>query len=88
MRCRNSAIRMAAALAIGFLPAACSGGSNWDPTEALNFLNTKKPLPGDRKAVFPEGVPAADIDCLIDDGITGLGKIEDEAPETPPDAAA
>jgi hypothetical protein len=42
----------------------------------------------DRVERFPEGVPAADIDCLIDDGITGLGKIEDEAPETPPDAAA
>ena len=37
---------------------------------------------------FPEGAPAADVDCLIDDCITGLNKIEDEAPETPPDATA
>jgi hypothetical protein len=42
----------------------------------------------DRVERFPEGAPAADVDCLIDDCITGLNKIEDEAPETPPDAAA
>lgn len=33
---------------------ALSGCSSFDPTE---WFNTKKPLPGDRKAVFPEGVP-------------------------------
>ncbi len=31
-----------------------SGCSSFDPTE---WFNQKKPLPGDRKAVFPEGVP-------------------------------
>src|SRR3954463_12857652 len=36
----------------------CSGGlSNFDPTDLLDFLDTKKKLPGDRKPVFPDGVP-------------------------------
>ncbi len=33
---------------------ALSGCSSFDPSD---WFNTKKPLPGDRKAVFPEGVP-------------------------------
>jgi hypothetical protein len=43
------------------LPLAGCGGMvpDIDPTEwfAGDFFNTKKKLPGDRKAVFPEGVP-------------------------------
>ena len=31
--------------------------SNFDPTDLLDFLDTKKKLPGERKPVFPEGVP-------------------------------
>jgi hypothetical protein len=40
--------------------AGCGGGalgSNFDPSDLLDFLDTKKKLPGDRKPVFPEGVP-------------------------------
>jgi hypothetical protein len=39
--------------------AGCSGGgfSSFDPTDMLDWLDTKKKLPGDRKPVFPEGVP-------------------------------
>src|SRR3954447_15623681 len=38
--------------------AGCSSGlSNWDPTDLLDFLDTKKKLPGERKPVFPDGVP-------------------------------
>jgi hypothetical protein len=38
--------------------AGCSGGmSSFDPSDLLDFLDTKKKLPGERKAVFPEGVP-------------------------------
>ncbi|WP_274038000.1 hypothetical protein, partial [Escherichia coli] len=33
-----------------------SGGS-FDPSDLLDFLDTKKKLPGERKPVFPEGVP-------------------------------
>jgi hypothetical protein len=36
----------------------CAGGlGNFDPSDMLDFLDTKKKLPGDRKPVFPEGVP-------------------------------
>ena len=38
-------------LAAGPVLSACS---TFDPTE---WFSTKKPLPGERKAVFPEGVP-------------------------------
>ena len=31
--------------------------SSFDPSDLLDFLDTKKKLPGERKAVFPEGVP-------------------------------
>jgi hypothetical protein len=38
--------------------ANCSNGS-FDPTSALDdfFSGQKKPLPGDRKPLFPEGTP-------------------------------
>ena len=39
--------------------AGCSSGfgSGFDPSDLLDFLDTKKKLPGDRKPVFPDGVP-------------------------------
>jgi hypothetical protein len=38
--------------------AGCSDSlSNWDPTDMLDFLDTKKKIPGERKPVFPDGVP-------------------------------
>ena len=38
--------------------AGCGGGlANFDPTDMLDFLDTKKKLPGERKPVFPDGVP-------------------------------
>ena len=30
---------------------------SWDPSDLLDFLDTKKKLPGERKEVFPGGVP-------------------------------
>ena len=36
--------------------AGCSNG-NFDPTDMMDWFDTKKKLPGDRKPVFPEGVP-------------------------------
>src|SRR3954471_16368729 len=41
----------------GALAGCSSSISNWDPTDLLDFLDTKKKLPGERKPVFPEGVP-------------------------------
>ncbi len=42
--------------------AGCGGGglSSFDPTDMLDFLDTKKKLPGNRQPVFPEGVPGLD----------------------------
>src|ERR1700681_1641114 len=39
--------------------AGCGGGgmSSFNPSDLLDFLDTKKKLPGERKPVFPEGVP-------------------------------
>lgn len=52
---------LAAAFAVCF--AGVLGGCSsiptpsWDPTDLLDFLDTKKKAPGERKPVFPEGVP-------------------------------
>jgi len=51
---------IAAAVLIAFSGAlaGCSSGlSGFDPSDLLDFLDTKKKLPGDRKPVFPDGVP-------------------------------
>lgn len=47
------------ALAFAGLLGGCSSFSapSWDPTDLLDFLDTKKRAPGERKPVFPEGVP-------------------------------
>jgi hypothetical protein len=41
--------------------AGCSDSldklTSWDPTDYLDFLDTKKKIPGERKPVFPDGVP-------------------------------
>src|ERR1700709_1356177 len=51
-------IAAAVLLALSGALAGCSSGlSNWDPTDLLDFLDTKKKLPGERKPVFPGGVP-------------------------------
>ncbi|MCL2713752.1 MAG: hypothetical protein FWD68_03925 [Alphaproteobacteria bacterium] len=50
----------AAFVLIGFsalLGGCASGGGSFDPSDLLDFLDTKKKIPGDRKPVFPEGVP-------------------------------
>src|ERR1700754_3116986 len=44
---------------LGTLSSAVAGCStaNFDPSDLLDFLDTKKKLPGERKPVFPDGVP-------------------------------
>jgi hypothetical protein len=41
----------------GALGGCSSGFGSWDPTDLLDIFDTKKKLPGDRKPVFPDGVP-------------------------------
>lgn len=57
-------IRSTLAVLVLALPlAGCGGGmfgGGFDPTDMFNFLDNKKPLPGERRAVFPEGVPGVD----------------------------
>jgi hypothetical protein len=60
---KNRLLRLfagAALLGLGLALAGCSGDvSKFDPTDLLDgiFADQKKPLQGDRKALFPEGTP-------------------------------
>ena len=55
---RSTSRLMTAALLLAFstLVSGCAGGG-FDPSDLMDWLDTKKKLPGDRRAVFPEGVP-------------------------------
>ena len=59
MRLPQRLIAAAVLIALSGALAGCGGGgmSSFDPSDLLDFLDTKKKLPGDRKPVFPEGVP-------------------------------
>ncbi len=52
---------IAAAVLIAFsgVLVGCSSGfgSGFDPSDLLDWLDTKKKLPGKREPVFPDGVP-------------------------------
>lgn len=52
-------VSVAVVLALATLLSACSSGG-FDPSDLMDFIDTKKKLPGDRKAVFPEGVPGVE----------------------------
>src|ERR1041385_8958836 len=45
------------ALSCALTGCGSSFGGGFDPTDLLDWLDTKKKLPGERKPVFPEGVP-------------------------------
>jgi hypothetical protein len=53
--------RLIASLVLIALSGAVGGCStnfsSWDPSDMLDFLDSKKKLPGERKPVFPDGVP-------------------------------
>src|SRR5918995_4903229 len=58
MRRPQRLIATAVVIALSGVLAGCAGGmSSFDPSDLLDFLDTKKKLPGERKPVFPEGVP-------------------------------
>jgi hypothetical protein len=58
MRRSQRLIAAAVLIALTGALAGCSGGINsWDPSDMLDWLDTKKKLKGDRKPVFPDGVP-------------------------------
>jgi len=49
-----------AGLACGLSGCGGAAVNSFDPTDWLDFLDQKKPLPGNRKPVFPEGVPGVE----------------------------
>ncbi|MDP3691967.1 hypothetical protein [Bradyrhizobium sp.] len=58
MRRPQRLIATAVVIALSGVMGGCAGGmSSFDPSDLLDFLDTKKKLPGERKPVFPEGVP-------------------------------
>ncbi|MDR3490207.1 MAG: hypothetical protein P4M05_35695 [Bradyrhizobium sp.] len=58
MRRSQRLIAAAVLVSLSVVLAGCSDSlSNWDPTDFLDFLDTKKKIPGERKPVFPDGVP-------------------------------
>jgi len=59
MRRSQRLIASGVLLALCSVLAGCGGGglSSFDPMDMLDFLDTKKKLPGNRQPVFPEGVP-------------------------------
>ena len=64
MRRSQRLIAAAVLISLSGVLAGCSDSmsklSDWDPTDMLDFLDNKKKIPGDRKPVFPEGVPGLD----------------------------
>src|ERR1700749_3634537 len=44
----------------GVLAGHTTSLGNWDPPDFLDFPDPKKKLPGERKPVFPDGVPGMD----------------------------
>src|ERR1700709_2480905 len=59
MRRPQRLIALAVLIALSGALAGCGGGglSSFDPSDLLDFLDTKKKRRGERKPVFPEGVP-------------------------------
>jgi hypothetical protein len=58
MRGSQRLIALSVLIALAGALGGCSGGlANFDPSDLLDWMDTKKKLPGERKPVFPEGVP-------------------------------
>ena len=57
MRRRQRLIAATIVIALSSALAGCGSMGNFDPSDLLDFLDTKKKLPGERKPVFPDGVP-------------------------------
>jgi hypothetical protein len=57
MRRLQPLVSVAVLIALSSALVGCGNMSNWDPMDLLDFLDTKKKLEGERKPVFPDGVP-------------------------------
>src|SRR6201991_2973506 len=52
--------RLIAITVLAAISAGLAGCSNFDPTDMMDWFDTKKKIPGDRKPVFPDGVPGVE----------------------------
>ncbi|MFO1108862.1 MAG: hypothetical protein U1E61_06760 [Bradyrhizobium sp.] len=58
MRGSQRLIALSVLIALAGALGGCTGGmANFDPSDLLDWMDTKKKLQGERKPVFPEGVP-------------------------------
>jgi hypothetical protein len=85
MRRPQRLIAAAVLMAFSGALAGCSSGfgSSFDPSDLLDWLDTKKKLPGERKPVFPDGVPGLEQGVPKD-----LYKGAQQQPDVPPPTAA
>ena len=89
MRLPQRLIAATVLVALSSALAGCGSMGNFDPSDLLDFLDTKKKLPGDRKPVFPEGVPGLE-QGVPKDLYKGARQIDDPnaqvavAPTAPP----
>ena len=83
MRVSQRLIAATVLAALSCALAGCGTNGSFDPTDALDFLDTKKKLPGDRKPVFPGGVPG------VEQGVPKeLYKGAQQQQDTPPPVAS
>ncbi len=59
MRLSQRLIAITVLAAISVTLAGCGSG-DFDPTDMMDWFDTKKKIPGDRKPVFPDGVPGVE----------------------------
>jgi outer membrane biosynthesis protein TonB len=59
--CSFPLVRLGTVVALAAALVACTKGGQFDPTTLLDndMFDTKKPVPGQRQPVFPNGVPGA-----------------------------
>ncbi len=85
MRVSQRLIAASVLVALSCALAGCGTNGAFDPTDALDFLDTKKKLPGERKPVFVNGVPG------VEQGVPKelyKGVQQPLRPDPPPVAAA
>jgi hypothetical protein len=89
MRRLQRLIAASVLVALSSALAGCGSMGNFDPSDLLDFLDTKKKLPGDRKPVFPDGVPGLE-QGVPKDLYKGARQVDDpnaqvaSAPAAPP----
>jgi len=80
MRRLQRLIAASVLIALSSALAGCGSMGNFDPSDLLDFLDTKKKLPGERKPVFPEGVPGLE-QGVPKDLYKGSRQIDDQTPQ-------